>query len=84
MEPDKQTSRSEDLGSDSLSHPDEMKARIEEALTAEIGDAMVDHGRSGIRKLRGLVDHVEEIVGFDRRYTGDAVVFRIDMRYPRS
>jgi hypothetical protein len=29
MEPDKQTARIADLGSDSLSHPDEMKAKVE-------------------------------------------------------
>jgi hypothetical protein len=37
MEPDKQTARSADLGSDSLSHPDEMKAKVE----LRIGDRTV-------------------------------------------
>ena len=53
-------------------------------MNAEVGDAMVANTRSGIRKLRGLVEDVEEIVGFDRSYDGGSVVFTIDMRYVRS
>ncbi|MNS41253.1 hypothetical protein D3C72_736020 [compost metagenome] len=62
----------------------ESRDGIEEAMTGEIGDAMVNHGRSGIRKLRGLVESVEEIAGFTRTYEDDAVIFAIEMRYPRS
>jgi hypothetical protein len=45
---------------------------------------MVDIINSGLRKLRGLAEHVTEIVGFRHRYDGDTVIFEIDMRYPRS
>jgi hypothetical protein len=60
-----------------------MKMRIENAMNAEIGDAMVKDGQSGIRKLRGLVEDVEEINGFHCRYEGDLVIFTIDMQYRR-
>ena len=62
----------------------ESKDLIERAMHAEIGDAMIANRRSGIRKLRGLVEDVEEIVGFDRDYDDDKVVFTIRMRYPRT
>lgn len=57
---------------------------IENAMRAEIGDAMVENKKSGIRKLRGLVDDVEEILALEHRYEGCNVVFAIKMRYPRS
>lgn len=59
-------------------------SRIEQAMEAEIGDAMIANKKSGIRKLRGLVEDVEEIVGFERDYNDQSVVFTIRMRYPRS
>ncbi len=71
----------------SVLNPDtaeESRAGIDEAMTGEIGDAMVNHGRSGIRKLRGLVDSVEEIAGLTQEYDEDSVIFTIKMRYPRS
>ena len=37
MEPDEQTARSVDPGSASLSHPDEMKAKIDRLLTQDAG-----------------------------------------------
>lgn len=63
---------------------DGAKSRIEDAMNAEIGDAMVSHGNTGIRKLRGLVADVDEIKGFKHAYDGNAVVFTIHMRYLKS
>lgn len=80
---DKHTDVRVSVRSDLVS-PAEAGARIDEAMCAEVGDAMVKDGRSGIRKLRGLVDDVEEIVDFQRRYEDGSVVFTIDMRYIRS
>lgn len=59
-------------------------AGIEAAMVAEIGDAMMRNKNSGIRKLREMVSEVEEIIGFDRRYEGDSVIFTIDMRYAKT
>jgi hypothetical protein len=57
---------------------------IELAMNAEIGDATLANKQSGIRKLRSLVENVTEIIGFNRQYDGDRVIFTIEMRYPRS
>ena len=57
---------------------------IEAAMVAEIGDAMMKNKNSGIRKLREMVGDVEEIIGFDRRYEGDSVIFTIAMRYAKT
>jgi hypothetical protein len=57
---------------------------IEAAMVAEIGDAMMKDKNSGIRKLREMVGDVEEIIGFDRRYEDDCVIFTIDMRYLKT
>lgn len=62
----------------------ECKERIEQVMVAEIGDAMMKNQNSGIRKLREMVEDVEEIIGFKRRYDGDSVIFTIDMRYIRT
>ncbi|MER9299983.1 hypothetical protein NKI38_26315 [Mesorhizobium sp. M0621] len=59
-------------------------AGIEAAMAAEIGDAMMRNKNSGIRKLREMVGDVEEIIGFDRCYEGDSVIFTIDMRYLKA
>jgi hypothetical protein len=56
--------------------------QIEEAMSAAIGDAMVQDQGSGLRKLRSLADDVEEIIGFDWRYHERSVHFTIEMRYP--
>jgi hypothetical protein len=64
--------------------PSNACARIDDAMDAEVGDAMVSNYKSGIRKLRSLVEDVEEIVGFERNYDDASVVFTIDMRYVRS
>lgn len=60
------------------------RAGIEAAMVAEIGDAMMKNKNSGIRKLREMVGDVEEIIGFDRRYEGDSVIFTIAMRYAKA
>ena len=67
-----------------LQDPEDARVRIDEAMRAEVGDAMMTNIRSGIRKLRGLVDDVEEIIGFKHGYVSASVVFTIDMRYVRS
>jgi len=58
-------------------------ANIEDAMDAEIGDAMMDIGQSGIRKLRGLVESLDELVDFRREYEVSSVTFVLDMRYLR-
>lgn len=60
------------------------QVRIDAAMRADVGDAMVANEKSGIRKLRGLVEDVEEIVGFNHGYEGTSVVFEIDMRLTAS
>ena len=67
-----------------LEFPADAQVRIDDAMRAEVGDAMMTEIRSGIRKLRGLVGDVEEIVGLKHRYENGSVVFTIDMRYGRS
>jgi hypothetical protein len=59
-------------------------ARIDDAMRAEIGDAMVDNRQSGIRKLRSLVDHLDELVAFRCEHGEATVTFTLDLRYPRS
>lgn len=59
-------------------------ANIEDAMNAEIGDAMMDIGQSGIRKLRGLVESLDELVAFRRDYDEATVTFTLDMRLPRN
>lgn len=60
------------------------QTKIDDAMRAEVGDAMVKDIRSGIRKLRALVEDVEEIMGFEHSYDGNSVIFTINMRYVRS
>jgi hypothetical protein len=60
------------------------KAKIDEAMRAEIGDAVLRNQNSGIGKLREMVADVEEIIGFRHRFEDNAVIFTIDTRYARS
>ncbi|WP_157081291.1 hypothetical protein [Novosphingobium naphthalenivorans] len=59
-------------------------ARINGAMIAEIGDAVLNNRNSGIRTLRDMVGDVEEIVAFRHSYVGNSVRFVIDMKYTRS
>ncbi len=59
-------------------------AKIDAAMAAQIGDAMMKNKNSGIKKLREMVGDVEEIIGFDRNYDGESVIFTIGMRYLKN
>lgn len=63
---------------------DASKSKIEEAMRAEIGDAVLRNQNSGIGKLREMVANVEEIIGFRHEFVNNAVIFTIDTRYARS
>ena len=58
-------------------------AGIEKEMNADIGDAVGKNVGSGLRKLRGIVEDVEEIVSLHHRYEGESVVFTLDMRYQK-
>ena len=60
------------------------KVKIEEAMRAEIGDAVLRNQNSGIGKLREMVADVAEIIGFRHRFEDNVVIFTIDTRYLRS
>ncbi|MBE9013581.1 hypothetical protein IQ250_25640, partial [Pseudanabaenaceae cyanobacterium LEGE 13415] len=57
---------------------------IDRAMTADIGDAMVREGQSGLRKVRGLVEHVDEITSFTYEHIDQSVKFTMTIRLPRS
>ena len=59
-------------------------AKIDGAMLAEIGNAMVDNRQSGIRKLRSLVEALDELVAFNCVHDETTVTFTLDLRYPRS
>lgn len=63
---------------------DRDSARIDDAMIAEIGDAVLNNRNSGIRKLRDMVGDVQEIIAFNHSYVGNSVRFVIDMQYTRS
>gem|GEM_PF-6725051 len=63
---------------------DRDSARIDGAMIAEIGDAVLNNRNSGIRKLRDMVGDVQEIIAFNHSYVGNSVRFVIDMQYTRS
>lgn len=56
--------------------------KIRSALNADIGDAMNRESGKGIKKIRGLVASVEEIVSLDFRTSQDRIIFSINMIYP--
>ena len=62
----------------------EAAEKINFAMSAEVGDAMVENRQSGIRKLRGLVENVEEIRSFSHSICESNVSFAIEMRYLSS
>ena len=59
-------------------------SEIEQRMSAEIGDAMDEDRGTGIRKLRGLVEVADEIVGFEWGRDADTVTFELKMRFPVS
>lgn len=63
---------------------DERFRRIEEEMTADVDDAMDIDEQSGLRKVRCIVDEIQEAVGFDWRRDGNGVAFTLSMRYVRS
>ena len=62
----------------------ESRAAIEEAMRAEIGDAVLKNNKSGISKLRDMAADVEEIMDFSCAFQDRSVIFRIDVRYIRT
>lgn len=58
--------------------------RIEEEMTADVDDAMDIDQQSGLRKVRCIVEEVDEVIGFDWHPNSDGVVFTLSMRYLRS
>ena len=66
------------------SEADERFRRIEEEMTADVDNAMDIDEQSGLRKVRCIVEEIDEVIGFDWRRTSDGVVFTLSMRYLRS
>jgi hypothetical protein len=60
---------------------DDRFRRIEEEMTADVDDAMEIDKESGLRKVRCIVEEVDEVVGFDWRRDGQDVAFTLSMRY---
>lgn len=63
---------------------EQAKHNIDAAMSSAIGDAMMDTRNSGIRKLRGLVESLDELVSLERHYTDTSVSFVLEMRYART
>lgn len=67
--------------------PGERDRRLEEigaAMAAEVGDAMNRDEGTGLRKLKGLLEEVDEIEDFFWNVAEDTVSFTLDMRFLRS
>lgn len=63
---------------------DERFQQIEEEMTADVDNAMDIDKQSGLRKVRCIVEEVDEVVGFNWRRERDGVAFTLMMRYVRS
>ena len=53
-------------------------------MALDIGDAMVNEGNTGLRKLRGLAADVEEIVGVQHYYRDNEVCFQLAAEYSQT
>ncbi|KAA6489929.1 hypothetical protein DXT98_05995 [Agrobacterium sp. ICMP 7243] len=73
------TVMSELKGGDLIS---EVEEKIQAAMTADIENAMVVEGFSGIRKIRTLAAQLDEISHFGVGSEGDSVKFRVDLTFP--
>lgn len=56
------------------------RTKIEEAMNADIGDAMVQHQGTGIRKARGIFQIVDEITEFSSAYPDNNVQFTVGIK----
>lgn len=62
--------------------PVEVAGRIEEAMTADIENALVTEGFSGLRKVRSLASQLDEITGFSWFMNDRRLTFQLDLTFP--